>query len=144
MVCTKEPGCEHNFLTDPLKLAVDEDGWLCAEGTSLGADDGYGVAYMLELMRAEDVQHPDLELLFTVQEEIGLIGAARFDVAQLRARRMISMDSGGETVTTVSTCGGRRITLSLPMRPSAVSYTHLDVYKRQAKPFVRKMPQAKA
>lgn len=120
MVCTKEPGCEHNFLIDPLKLAVDEDGWLCAEGTSLGADDGYGVAYMLELMRAEDVQHPDLELLFTVQEEIGLIGAARFDVAQLRARRMISMDSGGETVTTVSTCGGRRITLSLPMRPSAV------------------------
>ena len=117
MVCTKIPGCEHDFAADPIRLMTDEDGWLCADGTSLGADDGYGVAYMLELLFTDDVKHPPLECLFTVQEEIGLIGAAKFDTSLVRARRMISMDSGGETVATVSTCGGRRIDMTVTMRP---------------------------
>ena len=117
MVCTKVPGCDHCFATDPIRLMTDEDGWLCADGTSLGADDGYGVAYMLEMLFNDDVKHPPLECLFTVQEEVGLIGAAKFDTSLVRARRMISMDSGGETVTTVSTCGGRRIDMTVIMRP---------------------------
>lgn len=116
MVCTKVPGCEHDFLTDGIRLVVDEEGWLRADGTSLGADDGYGVAYMLELLLTDGVKHPPIECLFTVQEEIGLIGAAEFDTAQICSRRMIAMDSGGETVATVSTCGGRRITFTLPMK----------------------------
>ena len=117
MVCTKVPGCNHDFATDPIRLMTDGEGWLCADGTSLGADDGYGVAYMLELLFNDDVKHPPLECLFSVQEEIGLIGASKFDTSLVRARRMISMDSGGETVATVSTCGGRRVDMTVIMRP---------------------------
>lgn len=115
MVCTKVPGCGHNFETDPLKLVVDEEGWLHAEGTSLGADDGYGIAYMLGLLFGS-ANTPEIECMFTVQEEIGLIGACAFDTSNMRARRMISMDSGGESSVCVSSCGGRRITFSLPMQ----------------------------
>ena len=119
MVCTKDPGCAHDFERDPLTLLVDGDGWLHADGTTLGADDGYGVAYMLALLLGRDVKHPPLECLFTVQEEIGLIGAAAYDTSLLRARRMISLDSEGEDVTTVSTCGGRRVTFTLPLTAAA-------------------------
>lgn len=119
MVCTKVPGSDHDFARDPIAL-LSEDGWLRAGGTTLGADDGYGVAYMLELLFGQDAVHPPLECLFTVQEEIGLIGAAHFDTSLIRARRMISMDSGGENRCTVSSCGGCRITLTLPLRPAKV------------------------
>lgn len=116
MVCTKVPESRHDFFNDPIALLA-EDGWLRADGTTLGADDGYGVAYMLELLFGPETAHPPLECLFTVQEEIGLIGAAQFDTSLILARRMISMDSGGENDCTVSTCGGRRITLTLPLKP---------------------------
>ena len=121
MVCTKVPGSTHDFLRDPLDLKVDDDGNLFAEGTSLGSDDGYGCAYMLELLLTDTVKHPELECLFTVQEEVGLIGAANFDTSIVRSRRMISMDSGGEHVATVSTAGGRRLTFTLPTAPASVS-----------------------
>lgn len=116
MVCTKIPGCGHNFDTDPLKLVVDEEGWLRAEGTSLGGDDGYGVSYMMQLLLSDDAKTPELECLFTVQEEIGLLGAANFDLSKIRSHRMVSMDSGSETSISVSSCGGRTVTFSLPMQ----------------------------
>ncbi|MBE5806830.1 MAG: aminoacyl-histidine dipeptidase [Clostridiales bacterium] len=118
MVCTKVPGCEHDFEKDPLELAVDEEGWLHAVGTTLGADDGYGVAYMMALLLDEGAKHPLLECLFTVQEEIGLLGAAQFDTSKIKSRRMVSLDGGGESTTTVSTCGGRRVCFSLPLEPA--------------------------
>lgn len=121
MVCTKIPSSSHNFLTDPLKLMVDDDGNLYAEGTSLGADDGYGMAYMMELLFTDNVAHPELECLFTVQEEVGLRGAAQFDCSIVRSRRMIAMDSGGQHVATVSTAGGRRVTFALKLEPMEVS-----------------------
>ena len=120
MVCAKESGCNHDFLRDPLDLRVDDEGNLFAQGTTLGSDDGYGCAYMLELLLTYNVQHPELECLFTVQEEVGLIGAANFDTSILRSRRLISMDSGGEYVTTVSTAGGCRMTMTLNAAPAPV------------------------
>lgn len=116
MVCTKVPGCNHNFETDPLKLVVDEEGWLHAEGTSLGGDDGYGMAYMMDLLLRDDVKTPELECMFTVQEEIGLIGASHFDLTKVRSHRMVSMDCGSETSIAVSSCGGRTVIFSLPMQ----------------------------
>ncbi len=74
---------------------------------------------MLEILFDESAEHPDLECLFTVQEEIGLIGAAAVDPSIIRARRMISMDSGGENVIVVSTNGGRRVSLTLPLDATA-------------------------
>ena len=74
MVCEKNIDCNHNFETDSLSLQV-EDGWVKAKGTTLGADDGYGVANMLALLAEKDIAHPALECVFTGQEEVGLVGA---------------------------------------------------------------------
>ena len=74
MVCEKNAGTVHDFTKDPIKL-VEKDGFLYAEGTTLGADDGVAVAYMLAILDDDTILHPDLECLFTVQEEIGTRGA---------------------------------------------------------------------
>lgn len=103
MVCVKSPDSDHVFETDPLKLFVDEKGNVRAEGTTLGADDGYGVAYLLALMEENDYPHPPLELVFTSQEENGCYGAAALDTDKLTARRMIGLDVMGETYEWVST-----------------------------------------
>ena len=103
MVCVKSPDSNHVFETDPLKLFVDEKGNVRAEGTTLGADDGYGVAYLLALMEENDYPHPPLELVFTSQEENGCWGAAALDTSKLKARRMVGLDVMGETYEWVST-----------------------------------------
>ncbi len=107
MVCEKNKDTVHDFETDPLDLYV-EDGWLKARGTTLGADDGQGVAYMLAVMDDDTLEHPALELAFTVSEEIGLFGALSLKKEYFKARRYINLDSGGEVVTTVSSSGGAR------------------------------------
>lgn len=106
MVDEKNKDCDHDFSKDPLKLYVDDEGWLHADGTTLGADDGVGVAYMLAILEDDTLAHPPLECVFTVQEEIGLIGSMHIKAEDLRARRMISLDGGGETRTSVSSAGG--------------------------------------
>ena len=74
MVCEKTPESGHDFEKDSLDLYI-EDGWLRARGTTLGADDGTGVAYMLAILEDESLKHPPLECVFTAMEEIGLDGA---------------------------------------------------------------------
>ncbi|HIV86794.1 MAG TPA: beta-Ala-His dipeptidase [Candidatus Pygmaiobacter gallistercoris] len=106
MVCVKLPGCDHDFEKDPLKLKV-ENGWLKAEGTTLGADNGSACAQMLALMARKDFRHPPLEFVFTSMEEIGLLGAKALDPALISARRMLNMDSGAsEEYQTVVSCAG--------------------------------------
>lgn len=129
MVCAKATSSKHNFASDPLELHI-ENGWLYANHTTLGADDGMGVALMLALMDDKNVKHPDLVCVFTVQEEAGLYGAAGIDPQWLKAHRMISLD--GETFgeTTISSCGGRDVILTKPLRRVA---NHHDVYKLTVK-----------
>ncbi|MDO4459570.1 MAG: M20/M25/M40 family metallo-hydrolase, partial [Clostridia bacterium] len=103
MVCVKSPDSNHIFETDPLQLFVDENNNVRAKGTTLGADDGYGCAYLLALMEENDYPHPPLELVFTSQEENGCWGAAALDVSKLKAKRMIGLDVLGETYEWVST-----------------------------------------
>ena len=105
MVCEKAPGCTHDFEKDPLDLYV-EDGLIRARGTTLGADDGVGVAYMMSILENDDLSHPPLECVFTVQEEVGCIGAAQIDMNDLKSFRMIGLDdiSGGST--TICGAGG--------------------------------------
>lgn len=97
MVCVKAPGSSFDFETDPLSLYVDEAGRLHAKDTTLGADDGYGVAYLLAVME-EDFPHPPLELVFTVQEENGCFGVDYLDAGKLTARRMIGLDVMGADI----------------------------------------------
>ena len=106
IVCEKNNDVDFNFDTQGLNL-YEEDGYLKAKGTTLGADDGYAIAYMLSILD-HDLPHPALECTFTVQEEIGLVGAKNLKKEYFKATRMINMDSGGEEIVTVSCSGGRR------------------------------------
>lgn len=114
MVCEKNKDVEHDFERDPLDLYT-EDGWLKARGTTLGADDGYGVAYMLAILDDPDLKHPDLYCYFTVMEEIGLVGASRLKKNDLHGKRYINLDGGGEVVTCVSSSGGARVEVVFPI-----------------------------
>ena len=105
MVCEKNNDCSHDFENDPLLLYV-EDGYLKANGTTLGADDGVAVAYMLAILTDDTLKHPPLECVFTVQEEVGLYGAFGLDMNDLKAKRFIGLDSETEGETCTSSSGG--------------------------------------
>ena len=105
MVCEKTPESGHDFEKDSLDLYID-DGWLRARGTTLGADDGTGVAYMLAILEDESLKHPPLECVFTAMEEIGLDGAMALEPEDLKGRRYINLDGGGDGVETVITAAG--------------------------------------
>lgn len=116
MVCEQVGGgcCAHDFLTDPLKLIRDGD-LLRADGTTLGADDGVGVSWMLAILDAADLSHPPLECVFTANEETGMDGARGLKKDLITARRMIGLDGHGETETCVSSSGGRRVLVRCPI-----------------------------
>jgi dipeptidase D len=113
MVCEKNSTTIHDFEKDPLELIV-EDGWLRANGTTLGGDDGAAVAMMLAVLSDESVSHPDLECLFTVGEETRMVGADAFDYSLLKARKLINLDSEEEGIVTVSCAGGTDLALCYP------------------------------
>lgn len=115
MVCEKVEGCCHDFLKDPLELYVEGD-HLRARGTTLGADDGMGCAYMLAVLADSALPHPYLECCFTTQEEVGLVGAQALKPEYFKARRMINLDGAGEYKTYMSMGGGEQITLTRPVR----------------------------
>lgn len=115
MVCEKNNDVVHDFEKDPLDLYV-EDGWLKARGTTLGADDGYGVAWMLAILENKELKHPPLSCLFTSMEEIGLLGAANLKAEDLHGSRLINLDGGGEVRTTVSSSGGATALIHAPIR----------------------------
>ena len=79
MVCEKNGDVEHDFLNDPTQTYVDGE-WLKAKGTTLGADNGIGMATQLAILAADDIEHGPLECLFTVDEETGLTGAFAFSL----------------------------------------------------------------
>lgn len=106
MVCAKVPGSTHDFTKDPLDLYV-EDGFLRARGTTLGGDDGVGVAYILALLEADGLAHPALECVFTVQEETGCAGAAALKKEYFQARRMIGLDDVGGGTSYVTSAGSQ-------------------------------------
>ncbi|MBQ1467128.1 MAG: beta-Ala-His dipeptidase [Solobacterium sp.] len=106
MVPAKTEGSAHNFETDPLTLYVDEEGWLHAKDTTLGDDDGHGVAYMLAILDDDELPHPYLQCYFTTMEEVGLLGSMELKAEDIKADRMISLDGGGETTTAISAAGG--------------------------------------
>ena len=120
MVCEKELGCTKDMETEGLDLMIDGD-WVRAKGTTLGGDDGIAVAMALAVLDANDLAHPRVEAVFTVDEEIGLLGADSLDVSPLKGRRMINMDSEAEGIFTVSCAGGNTTTCILPLRRDAFS-----------------------
>lgn len=117
MVCEKISESRHDFTKEPLELNFMDD-TLFARGTTLGADDGIAMAYALAVLDSDDIPHPPLEVVFTVDEETGMEGAKQLDMSVLKARRLINLDSEDEGVFYTSCAGGLRGNLTVP-----VSYT---------------------
>lgn len=106
MVYVKENGCDHRY-EDGITVLEDAD-FFYADGTSLGADNGIAIAYCLAILDSTELRHPDLEVIFTVQEETGLGGAAALDISGLHGSRLINLDSEEEGVFYTSCAGGLR------------------------------------
>ncbi len=107
MVCEKVPGCTHDFLKDPIKLIRDGD-ILSADGTTLGADNGVAVAMMMTALCEDDPDLPNLECVFTTEEETGMGGTKNFDFSSLLSKKMINLDSTGVGIATAACAGGVR------------------------------------
>jgi dipeptidase D len=105
MVAEKDGPVQHDFLKDPIQTFVDGD-FLKAKGTTLGADDGIGIAMALAAITDEALQHPAIECLFTVDEETGLTGAMRLKDGMLKAKRLINIDSEDDGQIFIGCAGG--------------------------------------
>ena len=116
----------HDFTKDGLKLSV-KDGYVSANGTTLGGDNGIAVAYGLALLESKDIPHPALEVLITVDEEIGLLGAKDFDCSVLKGRRFINLDSEAEGSLWISCAGGLSAYSRIPVQRVEAEGTILTV-----------------
>lgn len=115
MVAVKKPGADINMQTDGLRLAIDGD-YLYAEDTSLGGDDGIAVAYALAILDSNEIEHPRLEVILTVDEEVGMDGARVLDVSMLKGKRMLNLDSEEEGIILAGCAGGARVDWVLPIQ----------------------------
>ncbi|MFA5044766.1 MAG: aminoacyl-histidine dipeptidase [Paludibacter sp.] len=113
MVCEKNSDKQFNFETDPIQTYIDGD-WVKAEGTTLGADNGIGMSMMLAVLASDDLKHPALECLFTVDEETGLTGAFALDNKILKGEVLINLDSEDDGEIFVGCAGGIDTTSLLP------------------------------
>lgn len=115
MVCEKEKGVDIDFEKDGLKLYIDGD-FLKAEGTTLGGDDGIAVAYALALLDSQEIAHPKLEVVITVDEEIGMLGADAIDLSMLTGHTMLNIDSDVEGSFLTGCAGGMAVNVTLPIK----------------------------
>ncbi len=112
MVPQKEKSSEHNFETDSIKTYIDGD-WVRAKGTTLGADDGLGVAAIMAIMEAKDLKHGPLEALLTADEETGMFGASALPKGQLFGEILLHLDTEQEGEMIIGRAGGINITATL-------------------------------
>lgn len=113
MVCEKDADCPVNMDTDGLDVTHDGE-YVFAKGTTLGGDNGIAVAYALAILADRTIPHPPLEVIITVDEEIGMLGADVIDLSMLKGRTLLNLDSEEEGIFTVSCAGGATATLTLP------------------------------
>ena len=115
MVCEKNKGTTHDFEKDPIRLKVIED-MIYAQGTTLGADNGIALAYILAILASKDIPHPSLEALFTSDEENTMSGAPALDAGKLNGKLLINLDSEEEGRFLVSSAGGQKAKLVIPVK----------------------------
>ena len=105
MVAVKEADCNKDMEKEGLDLEINGD-YISAKGTSLGGDDGIAVAMALAILDDDSIKHPAIEAVFTVDEEIGMLGAVALDTSVLKGKILLNADSEDEGVFTVSCAGG--------------------------------------
>lgn len=114
MVCEKEPDCDMDMQKEGLRLQTDGT-WVWADGTTLGGDDGIAVAYALAILDNPTIPHPPLEVVLTVDEEIGMLGAAAIDLSAVQSHRMLNIDSEEEGILLASCAGGATADCLIPI-----------------------------
>ena len=119
MVCEKDADCAIDMAAEGLDVTHDGT-FVFAKGTTLGGDDGIAIAYALALLADDSIPHPPLEVIITVDEEIGMLGADVIDLSMLKGKALINLDSEDEGIFTVSCAGGATATISLPGERRAV------------------------
>ena len=120
MVCEKDPDIEFDFEKDAINVITDGE-FVWADKTTLGADNGIAIAYILAILDSDEIAHPPIEALFTTDEETGMFGAAALDGNLFTSKRLINIDSEEEGVLTVSCAGGVNATCYLPFNYKEVS-----------------------
>lgn len=120
MVCEKIPESNHDFATDPI-LHIIEGDWLSAKDTSLGADNGIGLAIAMKVATDPEIMHPPLELLFTTDEEIGLWGADEIKPGFIQGKILVNIDSEELGVFTLGCAGAVINHLDFKLKSEPVS-----------------------
>ncbi|WP_296140876.1 beta-Ala-His dipeptidase [uncultured Anaerococcus sp.] len=118
MVCVKEDNSDHDFSKDPIKLIVDGD-WVRADGTTLGADDGMGVAFILAIFDDKDIAHGPLEAIITTGEETSMVGANALDASDIKAQYLINIDTEEDGILTIGCAGGCDLEISFKKEKEA-------------------------
>lgn len=127
MVCAKKSWSEIDFGSDPIPFEIDGDK-IVARETSLGADDGIGVAFILALLAEDGLSHPRLEAVFTTEEETGLFGVEKLDYTKLTGEYVISLDAADEGVAVIGCAGGPVICSKIPVTRTETDAS-LNYYK---------------
>ena len=123
MVCEKNSDVQHDFYKDPICTYVDGE-WLKAKGTTLGADNGIGIAMALAVMTDDTLHHPALECLFTVDEETGLTGAFKLKDGYLNGKRLINLDSEDDGQIFIGCAGGIDTLAKMHYTPAPLPASH--------------------
>lgn len=134
MVCTKQRGVEHDFERDPIALSrrsieIDAKSTdvLQAQGTTLGSDNGVGVAAALAVAMDDEIDRPPLELIFTADEEVGMSGAEGLDPSLVRARRLLNLDAEEHGTVYLSCAGGRDIVAFWELERESIAHDDLPL-----------------
>ncbi|MCL4122686.1 UNVERIFIED_CONTAM: hypothetical protein GTU68_046585 [Idotea baltica] len=116
MVHQKNNGTDFNFETQGIQMTIDDD-WVKAKGTTLGADNGLGVATIMSLLESTDIPHPALEALFTIDEETGMTGAMGLEAGWLKGEILLNLDTEDDNEIGVGCAGGVDLTAIKPYKP---------------------------
>jgi dipeptidase D len=128
MVCQKNNDTEFDFMTEGIKMYVDGD-WVRAEGTTLGADNGIGVASILAVLESSDIPHPPLEALFTIDEETGMTGALGLKGELLDATILLNLDTEDDDEISIGCAGGVDLTSTGTYEPEATVTENTTSFK---------------
>lgn len=115
MVCEKAEGVEHDFTKDPIRWVIDNDVLSTGGRTTLGADDGIGVALAMAILEDDQLVHPALEVLFTVMEEEDFTGANGFEASEIHSSYLINLDHTSDQEIICGSCGGMQVDLQIPV-----------------------------
>lgn len=115
MVCEKSPEVRHDFLKDPIPLQLDGDFISTGNKTTLGADDGIGMAFAMTILTEENLKHPPIDVIFTTAEEEDMSGALAVDSSWFHTNRVINLDNSVDHEIIAGSSGGKGVEMKLPV-----------------------------